>query len=156
VVRLPILVERLQPERTLKEEDAKAPVTAIQRRVLIVEDNLDAAESLAKYLRLGGHEVQVAFDGPAAIQVAAAFEPDVVLLDIGLPGLTGYEVARRLRQNPQLENAVLVALTGYAQAEDRHSAFEAGFDHHLAKPVDPNTLERLLARAWHPQTALRG
>jgi PAS domain S-box-containing protein len=155
VVHLPILVERPRPERPLKKEDKKPAVAAAQRRVLIVEDNVDAAEILAAYLRMGGHDVRVALNGPAALQAATAFRPEVVLLDIGLPGMTGYEVARRLRQSPELETALLVALTGYAQSEDRHRASEAGFDHHLAKPVDPGTLKTLLAQPWRRQTARR-
>jgi signal transduction histidine kinase len=115
------------------------------RRVLVVDDNADAADSLALLLRVDGHEVRVAYDGPAALQEAAAFRPEVVLLDIGLPRMDGYEVARRLRGQAELKEALLVAVTGYGQDEDRRRAEEAGFDAHLVKPTDPAVLHELLA-----------
>jgi CheY-like chemotaxis protein len=114
-------------------------------RILVVEDNVDSADSLNLLLRLYGHDVHVARTGPTALEMAVASRPDVVLLDIGLPGMSGYEVARQLRQRPQFEKALLVAVTGYGQDEDRRRSGEAGFDHHLTKPVDPNTLHALLA-----------
>jgi two-component system CheB/CheR fusion protein len=114
------------------------------RRVLVVDDNVDTAESMVLLLRMRGHEVQVAFSGPTALAAAAAFAPEVVLLDIGLPGLDGYEVARSLRQQHRTAKATLVALTGYGQEEDRRLAREAGFDHHLTKPVDPAVVYELL------------
>jgi CheY-like chemotaxis protein len=95
-------------------------------------------------LRLWGHEVRVVHTGPEALQVADDYRPDVVLLDIGLPGLNGYEVARRLRQLPQTRDATLIALTGYGQQDDRRRSEEAGFDQHLTKPVDPDALQRIL------------
>ncbi len=115
-----------------------------RRRVLVVDDNVDAAESLADLLRLLGHEVTVAHDGPSAIEQASRDLPDVVLCDIGLPGLDGYEVARALRGNPALARAVLVALSGYTGEDDVKRAFAAGFDRHLAKPADPFEVERLV------------
>jgi CheY-like chemotaxis protein len=111
---------------------------------LVVDDNVDGAESLATLLKLLGHEVHVAHDGPAALLATADVRPEVVFLDIGLPGMDGYEVARRLRR-PGRSEALLVALTGYGQEEDRRRSREAGFDHHLVKPVDPAVLEDLLA-----------
>jgi signal transduction histidine kinase/DNA-binding response OmpR family regulator len=114
-------------------------------RVLLVDDNRDGAESLAMLLRLSGHEVRVCNDGPAALVAASEFRPDVVLLDIGLPGMDGFEVARRLRQRSELENVMLVALTGYGQEEDRRKAQQCGFDHHLVKPADPAALTALFA-----------
>ena len=116
------------------------------RSVLIVDDNQDAAESLAQLLRLDGQEVRTAYDGPTALGLARAKPPDVVLLDIGMPGMDGLEVARRLRQDLGLKQALLVALTGYGQEEDRRRSQEAGFNAHLVKPVDVDALERLLAR----------
>jgi two-component system CheB/CheR fusion protein len=111
-----------------------------------VDDNVDAAESIALVLRIIGHEVRTAYQGPAALEAARAFRPEVVLLDIGMPGIDGYEVARRLRQEPALEKVLLVALTGYGQEEDRRRSREAAIDHHLVKPVGPEELRALLAR----------
>ncbi len=114
-------------------------------RVLIVDDNLDAAEMLATLLNLSGHEVRMAFDGPAGLQAAREYPPDVILLDIGLPGLTGIEVAERIRSEPAFSQTVLVAMTGYGQEADRKRSREAGFDHHLTKPADFTELEKILA-----------
>jgi two-component system, OmpR family, response regulator len=114
-------------------------------RVLLVDDNLDAAESLALLLQLDGHEVRLAHEGEQALEVAKTFEPQLVLLDIGLPGLDGYEVARRLRATPHGASTRLVALTGYGQAGDREKSTAAGFDEHLVKPMDPAQLGRLIA-----------
>jgi len=117
-------------------------------RVLVVDDNVDGAQSLALLLRLDGHEVRVAHDGPSALEVAASFRPDVVLLDIGLPkGMDGYAVARALRELPGLGETVLVALTGYGQEEDRRRTAAAGFQAHLVKPASPAALRALLARS---------
>jgi two-component system CheB/CheR fusion protein len=113
-------------------------------RVLIVEDDADAAKSLAMLLRLKGCDVRVARDGPAALTTAKAEPPDVILLDIGLPGMDGYQVAQELRQQPELEKTRLVAITGYAQDDDRQRSREAGFEHHLVKPVEPEALQELL------------
>ncbi len=115
------------------------------RRVLVVDDNVDAADSLAVLLRLQGHDVRVAHDGPTALQIVKVHRPELVFLDIGMPGMDGYEVARRLRQEPGLEKVRLAALTGWGQQEDRRRTAEAGFDLHLVKPVEPMVLEELLA-----------
>ncbi|MGC4118668.1 MAG: ATP-binding protein [Myxococcales bacterium] len=118
-----------------------------RRRVLIVEDNRDAAESLREAVELMGHEVAVAHDGAEGLAAARAFSPDVVLCDVGLPGMSGYEVARRLRADRRLRRLpLLVAVTGYALPEDQQRAAEAGFMHHLAKPPSLDALERLLNR----------
>jgi PAS domain S-box-containing protein len=114
------------------------------RRVLVVDDNRDSAESIALLAEIWGHEVRTALDGPSALDIAAAYRPEVILLDIGLPGMDGYEVARQLRQR-QGGDPVLVAMTGYGMEEDRRRSREAGFDHHLVKPVDPEGLRVLLA-----------
>jgi CheY-like chemotaxis protein len=109
-------------------------------RILIVDDNRDAAESIATFFRLQGKTVCTVFDGQRAVDEASEFEPDVVLLDIGLPLLDGYEVARRLRQLPATRSSLLLALTGYGQTRDRARAEAAGFDRHFVKPADPAAL----------------
>jgi CheY-like chemotaxis protein len=121
--------------------DFKAP----PRRVLIVDDNEDSANSLAMILKLGGHETASVYTAVDALQRAAAFRPDVVLLDIGLPGMDGYEVAQKMRELPGLRDIRLVAVTGYGRSDDRLRAREAGFDDHLIKPVEYAVLERALA-----------
>ena len=113
------------------------------RRILVVDDNRDAAESLAEILRMLGHDVEVAFDGPTAIEKARANPPEVVLCDVGLPGMSGYEVAKTLRASTR-QGVQLIAVSGYAQPEDVQLAIEAGFDGHVAKPCDPEQIERLL------------
>jgi CheY-like chemotaxis protein len=121
--------------------DFKAP----PRRVLIVDDNEDAANSLALILELGGHQTASVYTAVDALQRAAAFRPEVVLLDIGLPGMDGYEVAQKMRELPGLRDIRLVAVTGYGRSDDRIRAREAGFDDHLTKPVEYAALERTLA-----------
>lgn len=112
------------------------------RRVLIVDDNRDSADSLGTLLELGGHRVEVAYDGEAGLEAAERFAPEVVLLDIGLPRLDGYEVARRLRA--ERDGLLIVAVTGYGQESARRKSAEAGFDHHLLKPVDLAALRELI------------
>jgi CheY-like chemotaxis protein len=118
------------------------------RTVLVVDDNQDAADSMAGLLELGGHRVAVVYDGPAAVQAACAHAFDLVLLDIGLPGIDGYEVARRIRRHcaETTRRTRIVALTGWGQSEDRRRSRESGFDDHLVKPIDPQALLDLLAR----------
>lgn len=111
---------------------------------MIVDDNIDAAESLGELLKASGHNVHISHDGGAAISEAAQFRPEVVILDIGLPTMDGYEVAQRLRSDVGLTSSLLVALTGYAQERDRIVAQAAGFDHHFAKPLDFNKLVSVL------------
>ncbi|MFD0666414.1 ATP-binding protein [Ramlibacter sp. MAHUQ-53] len=123
------------------------------RRILVVDDNVDGAESLAMMLSLSGHEVRTCHDGPAALALAPGWRPEVVLLDIGLPGLSGYEVAQRLRAGPLGTAALLVAVTGWGAEDDQRRAAEAGFDHHLTKPVDIAALESVLARRRQPAGA---
>jgi two-component system CheB/CheR fusion protein len=115
-------------------------------RVLVVDDSPDAADSLAMLLELWGHEVAVANDPHAALESARARCPEIVLLDIGLPGMDGYELAKQLRREG-FDRAFLAAITGYGEDEDRRRALEAGFDSHLVKPVDPDVLQALLSRA---------
>ena len=110
----------------------------------MVDDNRDSAMSLAMMLKLMGNEARTAHDGLEALDVAAAFRPDLVLLDIGMPSLNGYDTAQRLRQQPWGKNVVLVALTGWGQDVEKQRSLEAGFDFHMVKPVDPAALEKLL------------
>jgi two-component system CheB/CheR fusion protein len=119
-------------------------VTMPGRRILVVDDNRDSAESLATLLRLSGNDVRTVYEGRQAVTVAGSYRPDLVLLDLGLPGLNGFEVAKRLRSMSGLENSVLVAVTGFATEAHRLRAREAGFDHHLVKPVDFDSLQQIL------------
>ena len=128
-----------------RESPAREAARAAGRRVLVVDDNVDAAESLAMLLRLAGHEVRAVHRGEAVLDAARDFRPQAVLLDIGLPGLTGYDLAPLIRKQPGLEAVLLVAVTGYGQEEDKRRAREAGFDHHLTKPADLSVLHALLA-----------
>ena len=121
-----------------------APSGRGSRRLLVVDDNVDAATTQAAVLRLLGHEVAVAFDGESALEKARVFQPEIVLLDLGMPGMDGFEVARQLRASQGGEAVKLVAQTGWGQEEDRRRTREAGFDAHLAKPVDVAALEQLL------------
>ena len=114
--------------------------------MLVVDDDSDAAESLMRLLEVFGHEVRVARDGPAALELACADVPDVMLVDVGLPGMDGCEIARRARLTPALREVWLVAFTGYGSDGDRQRTLVAGFDLHLTKPVDPTSLRVLLVR----------
>jgi len=118
--------------------------TGHRRRVLVADDNLDSASSLSLMLQMMGNDVRVANDGLEALAVAESFHPDAIFLDIGMPGLNGYEVCRKLRDNGAAAGAMVVALTGWGQQEDRRRSQEFGFDHHLVKPVEPSVLEALL------------
>jgi signal transduction histidine kinase/CheY-like chemotaxis protein len=142
VVRLPVRRTSPGEGRSVTEtEPAPAPPAL---RILVVDDNLDAADSLAMVLRMMGHDVRTAHDGLEAVGAAATFHPDVVLLDIGLPKLSGYEAARRIRDQARGSEPILVALTGWGQEEDRNRTREAGFHHHMTKPVDFQALQKLL------------
>ena len=142
VVRLPIMAI---PQAPLQSSLTELVVPAEKHcRVLVVDDNLDAVETLAILLKFLGHTVQMAHDGPSAVAQALAWQPDVLLLDIGLPGISGYEVARQIRLEASLAGIMLVALTGYSQESDRQRSREAGFDHHLAKPADFDELKLIL------------
>ncbi len=146
IVRLPLARPPLTPAAGPSMLAAGPSIAGDrQRRVLVVDDIIDSAESLARLLRRWGHEVHLAHDGPSALAAARSTAPEIVLLDIGLPGMDGYEVARLLRQDPAHTALVLVALTGYGQTADRQHTRDAGFDHHLVKPVDTTLLRSLLA-----------
>ncbi len=116
------------------------------RKVLVVDDNVDAALSLAQLLEMDGHQSQAVYGALEALECVPQFRPDIVLLDIGLPEMSGYEVAQRLRQMTDLAPMKLIALTGYGHSDDKARALAAGFDAHLAKPVDLGALERMLAQ----------
>jgi CheY-like chemotaxis protein len=148
-VRLPVRIPQALPETNGRPLEAGAFSPARPVRVLVVEDNIDAAESLATLLRIWGHEVHVVHDGLQALEAAREQRPEVVLLDIGLPGLDGYQVAQRLREEG-LDDALLVAMTGYGQPEDRRRSREAGIHHHFVKPVEPFVLRNLLADVASP------
>lgn len=147
VVRLPVMDE---PPRRIESPLEETEPGGQPLRVLIVDDSVDAAKMLAMLLALWGHDVHVVHDGPSAIQAVPQYDPQVVLLDIGLPGMDGYEVARRLRDLAGPDDLLLVALTGYAQDEDRRRSRDAGFDHHLVKPVDVDELQRILRQSAVP------
>jgi two-component system CheB/CheR fusion protein len=133
--------------RIARESHAPAERESVARRILIVDDSWDGADTLARLLRADGHDVRTAADGRSALEAAEAFQPEVVLLDIGLPGMSGFEVAEHLRRRPGTSSTVLIALTGYGQERDRDRARQAGFDRHLTKPVDHPALLRLLRSA---------
>ena len=143
IIRLPALPE--ETREPVRPEPASCPVAFTPRRILVVDDLVDTAASMAELLEIWGHEVRMAHDGPAALEAARAFRPEVVLLDIGMPGMDGYEVARRIRQEREGPPPLLVALTGYVQERDRRAAREAGFDRHLEKPVNLPALRDLLS-----------
>jgi two-component system, chemotaxis family, CheB/CheR fusion protein len=132
------------------ELDSQRERPQTRRRVMVIDDNKDAAESMSMLLELWGHEVLCAYDGRAALEAAARYRPDAVFLDIGLPGMDGYEIAERLRELPESSRTVLVAITGYGQDEDLRRSREVGFDHHLVKPVAPETLQKLLESLERP------
>jgi signal transduction histidine kinase len=144
-VTLPCISEVFQSEPA--EAPAAEAALCGGKRVLVVDDNIDAAESIAVFLRLEGHEVRTVTDAPQALAIAQVFAPQVAVLDIGLPGMSGYELARRLRQGSASAPVLLVALTGYGQKEDRAQSDEAGFDHHFVKPADPRHIQAAIA-AW--------
>jgi CheY-like chemotaxis protein len=145
VVRLPLLPDGSPAAAAAHRPDGgKRARAALRHRILVVDDNRDSADSLAMLLRLVGHDVRTAHDGRQALSVAGAYRPDVVLLDIGLPGMDGFTVARHLRSQPELAGVVLVALTGYGSDEDRSRSQAAGFNHHMVKPVNLDALNELL------------
>ena len=142
VVRLPALETQAEPTTDTTPGAARQPLN--RRRILVVDDNVDAAEALSRFLQLQDHEVCVAHDGQAALQMAGAMQPEVVFLDLGLPKMNGIEVARRLRAGRQVPPVLLIATTGFGQEDDRRRTAEAGFDHHLVKPIDPDVLRSVL------------
>ena len=144
VVRLPLMQQRPEENSQRANDGSPENVRSPGYKLLVVDDNMDSAISLARLLRLQGHEVQIAHDGISAIEAANASLPDLILLDIGMPGMDGYEVAKRIRQTPNLERTVLAALTGWGQEEDRRRTADAGFDYHLIKPLGVTALTSVL------------
>ncbi len=140
------LVHEWQPARERVDEIRP-------RRILIVDDNRDAADSTGTLLVLWGHQVRVAYDGPSAVAIARDYRPDVCLLDLGMPGMSGYQLAEHLRREPELRQARLVAMTGFDSEADRQQSRAAGFDAHLIKPVEITALQELLAESAEPHAA---
>jgi CheY-like chemotaxis protein len=142
-VKLP-LAQASSPRPEVGAIPVEASTDSGRRKILVVDDNRDSAMSLSLLLELDGHEVRRAYDGLEALEIADEFRPEVTLLDIGMPRLDGYGAARELRKRDWAKDTLLVALTGWGQQEDKRLAREAGFDHHMVKPVDPDALRRLL------------
>jgi signal transduction histidine kinase len=168
VVRLPVVVEQSDSPAT-PGDDAESPLPSSELQILVVDDNRDAANSLAMLLDMMGNTVRVALDGAEAVDAAREFRPDVVLLDIGMPKMNGYDVARTIRQQEWGQNMVLIAMTGWGQDENKQKSQEAGFNRHMVKPVAPSSLMRLLAElqiesshgaaseaTTHPRHAIHG
>jgi CheY-like chemotaxis protein len=142
VVRMPGSVH-VQPAPSAPSLAAEAPQR--RRRVLVADDNVDAGESLAMLLRLDGHDVELATNGPQALELFERMKPEIAILDIGMPGLNGYEVAMRIRQKAK-NGITLIAVTGWGQEADKARAAASGFDHHFTKPVEPGVLSALVGR----------
>jgi len=142
VVRLPVFSDGVSPDQPRPDEKTSAVESL---RILVVDDNRDSADSLATMLRMMGNDTRTAYDGKAGVGVAESFRPDVIMFDIGLPTLNGYEAGRRIREQSWGQHVVLIAMTGFGQDDDRRRSVDAGFDHHLVKPVDSHTLLTLLA-----------
>jgi CheY-like chemotaxis protein len=153
VVYLPLAATTVTPKEP--QAPMSRPRLVESLRVVVVDDNVDTAESLAMLLTAVGHEVQTRYTGPDGLASGLAFDPDVVLLDIGLPGMDGYEVAATLRASPHGEGLTLVALTGYGQESDKQRALASGFDAHLVKPVDFGLLQALLTATVAQRSAAR-
>jgi len=142
-LRLPISAAMPAPRPAVTE----TPEARVSRRVVVIDDNAQNANAMRRLVKALGGDCRVAYDGEAGVGEVVSFQPDLVFVDIGLPGIDGYEVARRLRRRPELSGLLIVAVTGYGQDSDRQRAREAGFDHHLVKPLDLEALRRLLADA---------
>ena len=142
VIRLPIALTVVKDQRA--SEDKEPPLPPGQHRILVVDDNVDAASSLAMMLKIMGNQVRTAHDGVEAVEAASDFRPDLILLDIGMPRMNGYDACRRIREQSWGKNPFIVALTGWGQEDDKRRSHEAGFNGHLVKPVEPAALERLL------------
>ena len=146
IVRLPVSATKAEQVSAVETESTHT-VADVRRRILVVDDNVDSAESLAMMLELSGHDVAMAHDGAEAIKRAKEFQPDIAFLDLGMPKLNGYEAARSIREEPWGRQILLVALTGWGQEDDKRRTREAGFDAHIVKPIDFAALEKLLAQS---------
>jgi two-component system, OmpR family, response regulator len=135
-------------ESTMTTIDGAPGESTQPRRVLLVDDSVDAAEAMSMLLETLGHEVRVVHDGPSALAIVDDFAPEVVILDIGLPGMSGFDVARELRMRAVTKTALLIALTGYGADSDKQEARDAGFDHHLVKPVSFTVIETVIAASF--------
>jgi CheY-like chemotaxis protein len=149
VMQLPVAAGNTAPEPEAHTSVDRPPA---DRRILVVDDNADSAESLAMLLKLHGNDTQTALDGLEAVEKAAAYRPDVILLDIGMPGMNGYDACQAIRAEPWGKTILIVAMTGWGQEQDRLRSEAAGFDHHLVKPVDHEKLLDLLTTT-NPATA---
>jgi CheY-like chemotaxis protein len=154
LVRLPIVVSAGNGKTAAEAAETTVPRTSL--RILIVDDNRDSADSLKMLLGIMGNETRTAYDGLAGLKAADEFRPDVVLLDIGLPKLNGFEACRRIRAQARGKDIVLIAVTGWGQEEDRRRSHEAGFDYHMVKPVDPQDLMKLLVEVRGKRPGARG
>jgi CheY-like chemotaxis protein len=143
IVRLPTAFARVGEQESDMVESNSPP--SASRRILVVDDNKDSAVTLAMILKIMGHDARSAHDGFEAIEIAESFRPEVMFLDIGMPKMNGYETCRRIRQQPWGSSIVIIALTGWGQAEDYRRSKDAGFNHHLVKPVKPPVLRQVLA-----------
>ncbi len=143
IIRLPAALPPT-PAQPITDGMDQSPQTTARYRILIADDNVDSAVSMAMMLSIMGHEIRTAHDGLEAVEIASAFQPDLTLLDIGMPKLNGYDACRRIREQPWSKKALIAALTGWGQEEDKRRSQEAGFDRHLVKPVEPEALEKLL------------
>jgi two-component system CheB/CheR fusion protein len=142
IVRLPVvIVSKPSGQVKLDHKTSEPPATA---RILVADDNLDSADSLSMMLEMLGHEVSSAHDGLEALETAKRSKPELIFMDLGMPRMSGYDAARLIRSAPECNGVVLVALTGWGQEEDRRRSLEAGFDHHIVKPIDFAIVEKLL------------
>jgi two-component system, chemotaxis family, CheB/CheR fusion protein len=146
IVRLPVRPEMGPDDDDASKKPTPVPVDPDLRRVLVVDDNADAADTVAMIFEMDGYEVRMAHNGPEALEVASSFKPQTIFMDIGMPGMDGHQVARKIRENPEFDDVALIALSGYGQEDDRHRSLEAGFDEHLVKPSTWNVLHETLAR----------
>ena len=142
-IRLPVLAG-VRAGGTIDMPAPAVSQSLVSRRVLVVDDNADSADALALLLRLDGHLVETANDGRRAVELAERFQPDAILLDLGMPGMNGYEVCEEIRARPWGSSVLMVAQTGWGQAQDRARTLDAGFDAHLTKPIDPDAVQEML------------
>jgi CheY-like chemotaxis protein len=144
-IRLPIIVDAAKAEESLSDVTGVENSSRVSHRILVVDDNRDLTDTLGMMLRFSGNSIRTAHDGEAAVAAAEEFNPDIIILDLGLPKLNGYEACRRIRRQPGGKQRIIVAVTGWGREEDRRRTKDAGFDQHWVKPVNPAALTKLLA-----------